>query len=91
MVAHYRTINQAVGFDGRASTNIGVANDAVRANGDALFDGDIAFQYHVHIDNDVTGDLYAATDIQPGGITEGDPITHQRFSLCPLKNTLETG
>ena len=35
--------------------------------------------------------MYAATDIQPGGITEGDPITHQRFGLGPLKNTLETG
>ena len=67
-----------------AAADAGVADQTVRAHGDAVADHHVAHQHGVDVEGDVLAALQISTDIQAGGIEQGDAGAHQRFRADPL-------
>ena len=67
-----------------AAADAGVADQTVRAHGDAVADHHVAHQHGVDVEGDVLAALQISTDIQAGGIEQGDAGAHQRFCADPL-------
>ena len=88
-LAHAGAVDVRERVNDRASADVGVANDAVRAHAHLVAQAHVAFKNAADIDLNVLPAAQRAAHVQPRWVGQAHAVIHQLVGLRPLIATLQ--